>query len=180
MTDTVTLESLQAELAAQVTAGASVDVVIAIADRMKKFRAEIAKAEALRLQKEADAMAEIRKANADKLHKMVVTRQAQQVIDLLATVKAIGFHYNYRVEGNVVDIGFDYQQAPKAPKATGAHNIGKSKDEYGLSLSEIVEKFATAEEKAEINAATSNSMGWQLKTKVKKAAIAAGKLQPIK
>jgi len=65
----------------------------------------------------------------------------------------------------------------KAPKAgNGGYQGGKTKDEYGMSLGDVFEKFANNDERTKLAAATSNSTQWQVKVAVKKRAIAEGLL----
>lgn len=160
------------------------DQMLTIAAEMKKCKAELAKAEAERLAKEATELAEARKAAVEKLERLirVSDKQNQSIQALMAEVKAIGFHYIYKAEANETVMGFDYQTPAKAATTHkgGSGQSGKSKAEYGLSLSEIVEKFGTEAERAAIEAETNNSKQWQLKVKVKKAAIEAGLLKPVK
>ena len=66
----------------------------------------------------------------------------------------------------------------KAHKA-GAGATGKTKTEFGVSLNEVFEKFATPADKAKL-AGASNSRQWQVKVAVKKRALAAGLLAPVK
>lgn len=70
---------------------------------------------------------------------------------------------------------------------------GKTKDDYGMSLTEVYEKYHTAEDDGKLAEAelkdkeaseklgkTTNSNAWRVKNEVKKAAIASGLLQPTK
>lgn len=181
--EVVTLESLQEELKQAVVAGKAVDELIKITDRMKKFKAEIAKQEAERLAKEAEALAEVRKAAVTKLEKLirVPDNKFASLATIMSEVKAIGFHYTYKVEQNTTEIAFDYATAPKQHRASGGgSSTGKSKAEYGMSLQEIVDKFGTDAEKEAIKNEPNNSKSWQMKVKIKKQAIEQGLLKPAK
>lgn len=68
----------------------------------------------------------------------------------------------------------------KARKGGTGGGAGKSKDEYGIGLSEIATKYGTAEEQTAIANAENNSKSWQLKQAVKKRVIASGELTPVK
>ena len=68
----------------------------------------------------------------------------------------------------------------KRSSGGGVGRTGKTSEEYGMSLNEVYEKFATPEDKAKMADATSNSSQWQIKVAVKKQAIANGQLAPVK
>jgi len=83
--------------------------------------------------------------------------------------------------------------AIKTRKANGGGGGGKTRDEFGMSLSEVFDKFATSEDRAKLEEAeakdksaseklgkTTNSNAWRVKNEVKKAALAAGLLAPAK
>lgn len=156
--------------------------MLEVAGDIKKLKAEVAKAEAERLEKEANELADVRKAAVEKLEKTFrpTDKVYASILATMAEIKAIGFHYLYIAEGNQTQIGYDFPSVKTATKHSGGGGqSGKSKAEFGLSLSEIVEKFATEAEKKAIEAEPDNSKSWALKNKVKKQAIADGKLKPV-
>jgi len=177
----MSIEELQAQMATAISKN-DIAGMEAIAIQIVAGKKERAKVEADKLLKESEQLAGKREDTAAKIHKYVVENQG--INTMLKEVKAWGFTYKVD-KANPAEPDVSYKTVAlttavvKAHKAGGGGN-GKSKDEYGLSLQEIVDKFATAEEQAAIASATSNSQSWQKKQAVKKAAIAAGKLAPVK
>ena len=160
-----------------------------VSNAMNKAKTEIAKAEADRLLKESEALAGKREALANAINTAV---KALNLDSQLASVKSKGFSYTInhmeddkgRIDANgtvkvLGGVGL-LVTAIKTRKAGNGNGGGKSKEEYGISLSEIVSKFATPEEQLAIANAETNSKSWQLKVVVKKRAIAEGKLPPVK
>jgi hypothetical protein len=181
---TVTLEQLTTKMATAVAAN-DITAMLDVAGEIKKLKSEVAKAEATRLQKESEELAEVRKQAVEKLDKIVRVRDMQKLVSLAESVKAIGFHYTHTFADNLTTIGFDYAVAPKqkATRASGGGG-GKSKAEFGMTLNEIFEKFATAEDKTKLTEASASatrpdSAEYAVKLGVKKAAIAAGLLKPV-
>ena len=156
----------------------------AVTKAMDKAKADIAKEQATKLQAEAVALAGAREQLAGKIH---VAVKALGLDKAITDVKGWGFTYKVD-KANPAELDITYKAVSlstavvKTRKAggSGGGGGGKSKEEYGMSLTEIVAKFATPEELTAIAAADSNSKSWQLKVAVKKAAIAAGKLAPAK
>lgn len=157
-----------------------------IAAEIVKTKGDRHKAEAEKLRAEAEALAGKREELGSKVFKAV---QALGLDAELKAVKAKGFNYlidmTYPVPGEP-DV---HQKANcallvptvKAKTSTGAGSTGKSKDEFGMSLSEIVARYATTVELAAIDEpGITNSKSWQLKVAVKKRAIASGLLAPVK
>ena len=184
-TEIVTLEQLTAKMIAAATAN-DVTAMLTIAAEIKKMKAEVAVAEAKRLQAEAEALSGVRTEAVEKLDKMLRIKNMQGAINLAESIKAVGFHYTHTFADNATTIGFDYLTAPKTKTARTATSSsgGKSKTEFGLSLNEIFEKFATAEDRAALveaseKATRPDSAEYTVKLGVKKAAIAAGLLKPV-
>ncbi|KKN74216.1 hypothetical protein LCGC14_0393020 [marine sediment metagenome] len=173
---------------------------------MKEYnscKGEIAKAEAEGARKEAEALAGKREALANSIKTAV---KALNLDAAIAGVKAKGFTYSTdhrtddkgRIDANgaVKVTGGVGLSVPtiKARKAGGnGGGGGKSKDEYGMSLSEIWDKFKTSEDEAKMVEAekkdaeaseklgkSTNSNAWRVKNEVKKQAIADGTLPPAK
>ena len=183
----MTLAELKGQMTAAVKAfqeTGDMTAIQAASKAMDKATAEVAKETATKLQAEAEQLAGAREKLASAIHGQV---KALGIDKLITDVKGWGFVYKID-KANPAELDVVYKTVSlttaviKARKAGGTGGgAGKSKDEYGLSLSEIVAKFATPEELAAISAeGISNSKSWQLKVAVKKAAIAAGKLAPAK
>ena len=183
----MTLEKLKAQMdkaVAEFQKTGDMTAIQAASKATDKAKAEIAKEQAVKLGVEAAALAGKREELEKKVFAAVQTLGLDKEIK---SMKVKGFNYfidcDYELAGeqvhNVANVGLIHFQAPKVKKAGGG-GTGKSKDEYGLSLLEIVDKYGTDAEKAAIAATESNSKSWQLKVAVKKAAIAAGKLAPVK
>jgi len=176
----MSIEELQAQMA---TAISNNDVagMEAIALQIVASKKERAKAEAEKLQKESEQLAGKREALAAEIHKQVKLLNLDKAI---TDVKGWGFTYKVD-KANPAEPDVTYKTVAlttaivKSHKAGGG-STGKSKDEYGLSLQEIVDKFATPEEQAAIASAATNSQSWQKKQAVKKRVIAEGKLAPVK
>ncbi len=180
------LEELKAKMAEAIkTFQANGDMagIQAVSKEMDRAKSEIAKSEATRLQAEAVALAGKREQLAASIHNAI--RGIPGTDKQLAEVKAWGFTYKVdRANPNEPDITYKSVSLTtaviKARKGSNGGGAGKSKDEYGISLSEIVDKYGTPEELAAIGSADSNSKSWQLKQAVKKRVIASGELAPVK
>lgn len=171
------LDELKKRMAEALASG-DVKAIEEVAGEISKSKAERHKAEAEALRKEAEALAGAREKLATKIHKAVVAMPG--LVEELGSVKAQGFTYKLNtpeVQYKSVSLAVPTVKAPRAGTGGGA---GKSKDEYGMSLSEIFDKFATNEDKEKLASAESNSKQWQVKVAVKKRAIADNKLAPVK
>lgn len=195
----IVLDGIKAKMAEAVkvfTATGDMSGIQAVTAEMNKAKGEIAKVESVRLLKESEALAGEREGLATSIFLVIKNATKPLSVDLaksLVAVKAKGFTYTIdhrETDKGVIDANGEVSvkggvgllvTALKAHKGGGNGGSGKSKDEYGMSLADIVDKFATAEEAAAINAeGISNSKSWQLKVAVKKQAIADGKLAPVK
>ena len=157
----------------------------AIAAELVKARGARIKAQVDAETKETEALAGKREALANKIG---VAVKALGVDKEIAELKAKGFNYYIKTSYEVPGQPVVHQQAscslalsqPAKKASGGTGGSGKSKDEFGLSLGEIFDKFASETDKAKLVAATTNSSQWQVKVAVKKAAIAAGLIKPVK
>jgi len=144
-------------------------------------KAEVAKALAAAAEAEAKALAGEREKLATKLH--VYVAKYPELIAALGAVKATGFTFKLDEPDGVsyksVALSVPTVKAKRTSGGGGGTHT-TSKAEYGMTLDEIFQAHATAEDKAKLEAATTNSAKWQVKNGVKKAAIAEGKLQPAK
>ena len=139
-------------------AGASGDLaeVIRLGNILKKHQVEILKAEADKLKVEAEAMADDRaKLAADIL---VIVKGAVST-ERLTTLKATGFTFKlpYADQNGVMTSAGVSLSVPaiKQPKTGGGGggSTGALKSQTGLSRHELVDQYATAEEKASIQKA---------------------------
>jgi len=202
MTD---IKELSAKLA-EAIANNDVAAIETLSAEVVKSKTERHKAEIEKERKEQEALAGKREALTKEILSSVKAGTVPANLDKrLAEVKAKGFTYTIdhnedekgRIDpnGSVKVTGGVGLLIPaiKARKANGGGGGGKTKDEFGMSLSEVFEKFATSEDRAklaeaeakdaEIKAKTgkSNSVNaYNVKQAVKKAAIAAGLLAPAK
>jgi len=161
-----------------------------VAMAIVKSKSERAKEESEKARKESEALAGKRGELAKAIHASVKTLGLDKSI---AELKSKGFTYtiDHREDdkGRIDDKGEVsvtggvglLVPAIKAHKAgaTGG-GAGKTKDEYGMSLTEVFDKFATSEDKEKLAAAETNSSQWQVKNSVKKRAIKDGLLAPAK
>ena len=179
-----TLEELKNKMAEAVQAfkdTGDMTAIQAVSKEMDKAKSELAKQEAARLLKESEALAGAREELAAKIHEAI---KALKLDKELKAVKAWGFTYKVdRAVPNELDVSYKAvtlsTQQVKVKQA-GAGAGGRSKEEYGVSLGAIFNKFATEEDKVKLAQATSNSGQWQVKVAVKKKAIADGLLTPVK
>jgi hypothetical protein len=192
---TKTIDEQLKELTVQMQAAAAagnLDAIIAIGKQADALKKSVTKAENEKILARAKELEGARQVFSEKLEKAIRSALARAFpdkdgIDTLSqelnAIEATGLHVIHVREGNKWTFGGTYQ-APKAVKtakgtSTGG-GTGKSVQEYGMKLQDIVDKFATEEEKVAIDNAESNSKSWQLKVAVKKRAIEAGLLQPTK
>ena len=181
------IEELQARMAEAITNN-DVKAIEEIATEIVKGKADRRKAEALALQKEAEAMAGQREELAIAIHGIV---KGLKLDKQLIGVKSWGFTYKVD-KANPAEADIVYKSVSlttatiRAPRAGGG-GTGKSKSEFGLSLSQIYDKFATDEDKADMAEAlekdktvTNQGYSYNVKKRVQKRAIADGLLAPVK
>jgi hypothetical protein len=169
-----------------------------ISAQMRSFKSDIAKAEAEKLKKEAEALSGVRTELAGKIHARIMSQMTKLVTEL-ATVKATGFTFKVDAPdatGTMINYKSVELTVPtvktKTARTGGGGSTGKSKSEFGLTLDEIYQKFKTSEDEAKMSEAIakdedvkaktgkSNSVNqYNVKLGVKKAAIASGNLKPL-
>lgn len=177
----MTMTDLQQQMATAI-ANNDVKKMEELAGQILKGKTERIKAESEQVRKEQEALAGAREILATKIHKTV---KAMKLDQELRDVKSWAFTYKVdKANPNELDIVYKAvaltTATVKAHKVGGGGGAGKSKDQFGMSLTEIFDKFATDADKADLDKATTNSAQWQVKNKVKKQAIADGKLAPVK
>jgi len=156
---------------------------------ISKSKVERHKAEAEAIRKESEALA----GKREKFGEVIKSAVKGLGLDKdIAALKAKGFTYtidhredpNGRInpEGEVKVTGGVGLLVPsvRGKSAGGAGGAGKTKDEFGMSLGEVFEKFATDEERDKLAIAETNSAQWAIKNSVKKRAIKDGLLNPAK
>lgn len=195
------LAELQTKLATAMAEG-NVKAIEDIAAEITKGKADRHKAEAESQRKEAEQLAGKREAMQTTINAAV---KALNLDAEIVKLKAKGFTYTIdhkeddkgRIDpaGEVKVTGGVGLLVPavKARTGGGGGSAGKTKDDYGLSLTEVFDKFATDEDQAKLAAAevkdieasdklgkSTNSNVWRVKNDVKKVAIASGALAPSK
>ena len=173
------------------------DEALAIVAEIAKSKVELAKAQAEQQRKEAEALADVRQKLAARINGQVI--KFAWLADELTKVKATGFTFHpagyTEADGSVTQNSTVALLVPtiKAKRTGGGGGgAGKtSKDEFGKSLDEIYQEFkgqvgvvkALSEEKSADElmalAGDNNTKQWQVKTAVKKAAVAKGLLKPV-
>lgn len=150
--------------------------------KIAKMKSEVAKAAADATKKEAEALAGIRQTVGKAIHDTI---KGLRLDSKLAEVKAKGFTYKLDGIPDAQGVPVNYLTVdlliPTIKTARGGTTGGgKSKAEYGLSLTEIFDRFATQAEKDLLPTLTAHNAAYFHKVAVKKAAIAAGLLQPVR
>lgn len=147
----LTPEDIMALIAA---AGASGNLaeVIKLGNQLKKFQADIQKAEAAKLKKEAEEMAGVREALAAKIWKGIPAEVKKE----LAAVKAKGYTFKLD-EGDVAykAVSLTVPTVKTRSGGGGGGSTGALKAQTGLSRHELVDTYATDEEKQTIATAES-------------------------
>ena len=149
-----TLDTLKGQMAAAIASGNDVEVV-RIGKLIMKSSQDVEKAEALRLKAEGEALAGDREKLAGVIYKAV-----KGVVNIaeLERVKAKGFTFHLDTpDSNGVmtvhkSVGL-LVPTIKVKSGGGGGGTGLLKQETGLSRHELVDKFATDEEKAMIQTA---------------------------
>lgn len=191
------IKELQVRMA-EAIANNDVAAMEAIAGEITKGKSDRHKAEVEAQRKEAEAMAGDREALATTIHTAIVQNGAKGVADIagkLTTLKATGF--TFKLDTEEVQYKSVALTVPAIGKAKASGNggggAGKTKDEFGMSLAEVYDKFKTDEDEAKLAEAqvkdeeastklgkTTNSNQWRVKNEVKKRVIASGELAPAK
>ncbi len=142
-----TMESLKAEMMAALSDGHD-DDVIAIGGKMRKFKADVEKVAIARLEKEAEALSGDREKLAGQIHTSLKSGQpVEKLNDRLESVKATGF--TYKLDDGDVKFKSVALTVPTIKKRSGGGggSTGALKAQTGLSRHEIIDQYATAEEK---------------------------------
>jgi len=103
----------------------------------------------------------------------------EEVVKLVGLDEAVvRWSVDYK-NGNLIECSILRTKPRAASTGTGGTPRGATKNEYGLSLGQVFEKFASDQDKLDYEKATSGSGQWQIKVRVKKQAIEAGLLKPV-
>jgi len=156
-----------------------------------KSKAEHHKVELEAQRKEAEALAGEREKLAVSIHKYIVGKEG--MLDSLAKVKSKGF--TFKLDEPDVQYKSVSLTVPtiKTKTSSGNGGAGKTKDEFGMSLQEVYDKFHTADDGVKMLDALAkdeaaseklgkktNSNAWRVKNEVKKRVLADGLLAPTK
>ena len=128
--------------------------VIRLSNLMKKHQSEIEDAEIARQQAEADALAGERSKLAEDVWKYV--QRMPNIKDKLASVKAEGFTFKLDKDDlQYKSVALTVPAIKTKSKKTfgGGGSTGSLKASTGMSRSQLVETYGTAEEKAKIKEA---------------------------
>lgn len=188
------MDELQKKMAEAMSKN-DVKAIEAIASEIVKSKADRHKAEAEGLRKEAEAMAGAREKLATAIHGAV---KGLGLDVELTKQKAWGFTYKVdKAVPNEPDTSYKSvslsTQQVKARASGEGGGAGKTKDEYGMSLSEVFEKFATDDDRVKLAEAkakddetlartgkTNQGYQYNVRKEVKKQALASGALAPVK
>jgi len=176
----VSIEELKAQMKIALEGGDDTKV-LELASQIHKAKADITRAEQDKLKAESEKLAGGREKTATAIYQAI--SKLPEIAEL-SRVKAFGFTYKVNGYPEGIEPPITYKSValivPTVKGKGGGGGSGKTKSEYGMSLSEIVDKYGTPDEKAKIDAAASNSASWQLKTQVKKRVLAEGLIKPTK
>jgi len=186
------IKELQVKMA-EAIANNDVVAMEAIAGEITKGKSDRHKQEVEAQRKEAEAMAGDREKLAVELWAYTVKMPGLK--DKLTALKATGFTFSLdNAETQYKSVALKVPAVGKA-KASGGNGggAGKTKDEFGMSLQEVYDKFKTDEDEVKLAEAqvkdeeasaklgkTTNSNAWRVKNEVKKRVIASGELTPAK
>ncbi len=182
------IKDLQAKMAAAI-ANNDTKAIEEISAEIVKGKGERHKAEVEAQRKEAEAMAGDREKLGKTIHEAIKGMFDKE----LAKLKVKG--YQYKLADDTSEVAYTGLIVATMPKSKGSGNggAGKTKEEFGMSLSEVYEKYHTAEDDVNLADATAkdatasanlgkvtNSNQWRVKNEVKKRAIANKDLAPAK
>ncbi len=190
------IKELSAQMA-EAIAKNDVEAMEKIAGEITKGKKDRHAEESKAQQAQAEKLAGVREATATEVHQMV--RAIPGLDEKLRKVESWGFTYKVD-KANPDEPDITYKSVSltiaKVRKAGGGGNgggAGKTKDEYGMSLAEVYDKFKTPEDEASLVKAvkddeaataklgkTTNSNQWRVKNEVKKRAIKDELLKPAK
>ena len=150
-------EQTPEEIMASITAaGASGNLaeVIRLGNQLKKHQGEIQKAEATRLKAEAEKLAGVREKLAKDIWQEVTPVTKKRLVD----VKAKGFTFKLDADGvEYKAISLTVPTIKARTGGGGGGSTGALKAQTGLSRHELVDEYATDEEKAGIADAESSA-----------------------
>jgi len=172
-----------------------IKVVEELAQKIDAGKRERRKAEVAKAQAEATELAGDREALAIEVHKSI---KALGIDKKLVALKSWGFTYKVD-KANPAEPDVSYKSVAlttaiiKKRASGGNGGAGKTKDEFGISLSEVYVKYGTADDDAKLAEAkvkdeqasaklgkTTNSNQWRVKNEVKKRALAENLIAPVK
>lgn len=160
---------------------------LAVMAEVAKQKSAMAKAQAEMAQKEAEALAKVREELAEFIRKGIDAAMTD-ITKRLEDVKATGFTYSPK--GKLDANGVPQTKSsvalavPTVKKRSGGGGGGtgvSTADQTGMNLSDLFDQYASAEEKAEVEAIKAdtsiedkakNSKMWQVKNKAKKRILA--------
>jgi hypothetical protein len=188
---TVTFEELRAKMA-KVSAEGTDAEIMAVAEEMRKFKADIQKAEADKAKAEADALAGKREAEETRLFPIILSQvDAKALLELKA--KGFTFVIDHKEDdkgrldpdGTVKVTGSLKLMVPTVKTRTGGGGGGGTgitvESQTGLKREQLIETYATDEEKATIQKAKDdatarggnpNSSGWSASKPIVKRILA--------
>lgn len=155
-------ESTPEEIMTQIAAaGVSGDLaeVIKLGNKLKKHQGDIQKAEADKLKKEAEALAGVREKLAVEIWKDITPETKKK----LADVKAQGYTFKLDapdkdgVMTNYKAVNLTVPTIKTRSNGGGGGSTGALKAQTGLSRHELVEQYATDEEKDAVAQAEANA-----------------------
>lgn len=184
------IAEIKARIALAISSGDDIGMMRAIKE-LNQYKSEIAKAEQDKIAKEEQELAGVRQSFEVAFYAKVVDVLRQLKFDCYQLkAKSIIITVDHAendnglldVAGKVKVTGAAKLVVPTAKKRTvGASGLRtSSKGEYGITLDEIFQKFATDEDRSKLEAADNNSKKWVVKNEVKKRALKDGLLQPAK
>lgn len=182
MTKLEELKQAMSKAVAEFQESGDMSKILEVTREMNKAKAELAKAEAEKARVEAEKLAGAREKLATTIHQQI---RALGLDKAIIDLKGWGFTYKCD-NANPSEPGVAYKSvslltaAVKAAGFGGIGGAGKTKSEYGVSLADVFEKYATEEDRGKLAAAETNSKQWQVKVAVKKRAIADKLLVPAK
>ena len=169
-----TYEELKAKAIAALQAGNDAEYWT-INNQMKSFKAEIAKAEQEAFQKKQEALASDRAKLSAKI--LAIIEKAVSP-DNLKAVEATGFTFYMPDDtSDKARVGLAVPQLKKVRVGgTGGGGAGLTSEKvYGMKLDDIYAKYATAEDKAKMEAPSlTNTQKWAIKKAVRDNAVEQG------
>lgn len=149
-TQPTALDELKGKMQAAIADGNDADVV-KIGKEIVKLKADVEKAEATKIQKEAEAMAGDREKLAKEIWTVMVADG--KLGGQLSKVKATGFTFKLDTpEVQYKSVALTVPTA-KVPRGGGGGSTGALKEQTGLARHELIDKYASPDEKVGIQKA---------------------------